>query len=421
MRIRIKKENGKLVLNKLFSIIILLDICCFPYIRILRSLFSMILLITWYLFNLKKISLDKEMKFFLISIPLVLISAMLGYMYLPKIVNTPTTLHGNITGYTITIVYIITYTIMFIFTYLYYFYFKNEVESNLILKKILPVLLTIFTVMAIVYLYSPMIFFSIRSFWTLSGTEMIATLDTATYYRFTGPFSDPNNTACISIAIAIYIFENKLYSDKVRYMSMIMCAVILMATMSSTGVIAFVLYVLAKIMISIITTKKIVINRKKIGMIILFFIVCIIGIIVMSGNSLVKTSLDRITNNSDSANIRFEIWEALLKGKWLPKYILSGFGNIILLNNKAILPHNGHLYLIYSYGLIVYLIFIYVFFRKRKNVSVSSYLYVIPLFLCFTMNVGLIDARYTFLMGSITGIFSITSKTDEVCELNSKK
>ena len=60
------------------------------------------------------------------------------------------------------------------------------------------------------------------------------------------------------------------------------------------------------------------------------------------------------------------------------------------------MPHSGHLYLIYAYGMIVYACYLFVFFWRRKQDAWSKMLHLIPLFACFSVNVGLIDARYTF-------------------------
>ena len=71
------------------------------------------------------------------------------------------------------------------------------------------------------------------------------------------------------------------------------------------------------------------------------------------------------------------------------------------MDGVAVSPHNGHLYILYSYGLLAYLLFMYVFFRKRKHVRWCEMMFMIPLFICFTINIGLLDARFSFYMAAI--------------------
>jgi hypothetical protein len=81
-------------------------------------------------------------------------------------------------------------------------------------------------------------------------------------------------------------------------------------------------------------------------------------------------------------------------------------GGTLIIDGVVFSPHNGHLHLIYSYGFIAYAIFIYIFFRKRVNTTWAAYFFLVPLFLIFTMNVGIYEPRFVMLLSLLLARYS---------------
>lgn len=375
-----------------FAIFVLIDVCFLPYIRQLSCLVSMLLLIFWYFLKINRIRRDKEFILFWLSVFLIGLSVVMSKFVMPNHVYAASGISVNPFNYTVT------HTAIFLFAYLYYFCIKTEFSQKPhLLKKVenaLIIVLTLLFLFALYYIASPGGFYTLRSFWTMSGTEVNATVQTASYYRYTGPFSDPNDAACISLAIGIAIFESS-ERMKVKYYSLIASIVILLATMSVTGLLSAGLFFFIKLIQ--------VLKKQKIKPAPLFIIVVssIVLILLMGGAGEIEVlsrAIRRMGDNGDSANTRIEIWKILLRNKGIFNYLLIGTGTAITVGTSMRVPHSGHLHLLYSYGLVVHLTFLYVFFRKQKGIKWKKYLYLIPLFTCFTINNGVYDARYIFLM-----------------------
>lgn len=387
-------DSKNKILDSLHSILIafvLLDVCFFPYIRQVSCLVSMLVVIVWFCFFIIKNKLDNELYIFIFTAFLVLISMLMCYGYIPSTVYT------NWTSSVIsTSKYTLTYSIIFIITYFYYFFFKYEsVKKISVIRNLLPCILFIFFLLSLIYYASPSLFYQIRTFWTMSGRITEATNETASVYRFTSAFSDPNDAACVSNAIFILIFEDKENKDFIRFISFFLNIVVIFATMSTSGIISLFLYFIIKIIVSV-RVSKIKIKKSSLLISLLLIVAFLILIFSISNSEIFIRSIKRIFSNEDSGNDRLNLWLNLLKEKGIFKYLIFGFGNVVILDKIGIMPHNGHLQLIYSYGVIVYLCFIYLFFRKRRETPINFYLFIIPFFFCFSMNGILIDARFTF-------------------------
>jgi O-antigen ligase len=94
-------------------------------------------------------------------------------------------------------------------------------------------------------------------------------------------------------------------------------------------------------------------------------------------NDTIKQSINRTGNNELSMEQRIDIWESILRSDSFLKYIFSGVGPSIVIDGYPRKPHNGLIYLIYSYGAIASFMFLYLFFNKRKSVSWRNYIYMI--------------------------------------------
>ena len=80
------------------------------------------------------------------------------------------------------------------------------------------------------------------------------------------------------------------------------------------------------------------------------------------------------------------------------EYLLIGKGGVTLVDGVSYAPHNGHLYLILNYGFIAYFIFMYLVFRKRAGQTLETYIWILPIFIGFSINVMLGEIK---LMGVV--------------------
>jgi len=239
--------------------------------------------------------------------------------------------------------------------------------------------------------------------------NVIEVKDSLLIHRFTSTYSDPNNAAVSFIAVyAFLIFNIKLNQREFIYLSLA-TIFITVSTMSSTG---FVLlgFVFLLVIINYMTRKKTYriksINSLLIKIIIFLFCLPLIYYAInrFLSSDVVETALYRISINS--TNSRFKIWGTLLSSENIFKYIIFGKGGTILLNKVPFKPHNGHLYLIYNYGILAYLIFIYIFFRIRKLSLLKKYSFLFVFFMGFTRNVGIYEPRFINLLSLLVSAYS---------------
>lgn len=407
----IKTLKDNLNFELFLSVFALLDVCLYPYIRPLRCTTSMLLLMIWYAYRLiqnrsnlkhlvRTLIADKEVIAFLISVVCIIASLIAGMVSLPATVPSSYQ-SGEISVFSRTV----TYSVIYVFVFLYYFFYREMVKKyqNLIYITIKAVFAVIF-VFALVYLVSPAAFYSIRSFWTLSGKVQNATTAASSYYRYTFSFSDPNNIAAMTVAITILLVENKKEKRLIKYGAFAMCAIILLGTMSVQGILGMVAYLGVKSIYLLykIINGKIVLKKRTVYVAIGILVAVLALLPVMLQIPVVEKAFTRILNNGGSFLTRWNVWKKLIQGNGFFDYLLFGRGCAIILNGEAVSPHNGHLYILYAYGFVAYLSFMYVFYVKKRSMKWKRMFFLIPFFLCFSINVGLIDARYSFCMAIIT-------------------
>ena len=392
-------RNAKI--EQFLAVFVLIDICLLPYIRQLSCITSMLAILVWYVLNLRSLRVDKEMAAFLITILLMGISMGRAYVQMPTYVAATYQSSGAVNVMRQTI----TYSILLVYTYLYYFFFREVLRKDearaVVLYKTFRVLYVAITCLAILYLVNPTVFYRLRTIWTLSGRILEASEASSTHYRYTFSFSDPNNLAMMVTAMMILILERKGESRYFKYAAFMMCALVLVATMSVQGCIAFALYWGVK---GVMLLRRRKTTRGTVFFAIGLIVVGLLALVWIESDSMIVRAIGRIVGNENSMLIRLRIWWRILSNIEPLEYLLAGKGCVIEVNDLAVVPHNGHIYLFCAYGLIAYALFWFVFFGKKERRKWVHCLFLLPLFVCFSINIGLIDARYTFMMGACTAI-----------------
>ena len=379
------KKIKYIELNLLVMYLVIIDVLFFPYIRSLTSSLGMLILPLWFIYNSKKIHLDKEFKIFFVIVFFVLLSfsSALINNYSQEIIKSS-----------------IINNVVLLYGLLYYFYGKfNFSNYNINLRVILQIYVTFGFILAIVYFYDASLYFELRNFWTMSG-QTIQVNDSLSIFRYTATYSDPNNASVVYVSVLCYLLFNlqtKIFNDMIF---MLMTLVILVATMSSTGFLLYVITILIYLLQNFKTIIQNITNVKFTTIFTVLLIVLTIPIIFLIlsnylfSSNIFGMSIERVTNNSSESRIL--IWEFLLENVNIFNYLFIGMGGAIGINGVVYPPHNGHLHLIYSYGLVVYISFMYIFFRFR-SLNVSSYLFIFITFVGFTVNVGIYEIRFIAL------------------------
>ncbi len=396
---KITKEHSIVnIFDKLIYYLCIIDILFLPYIRSLHASISMLLLPLWALYNLNKIKLNKEFKLFMLWFFFTMISILTSTINFSQYINSN----------------IISFVIIF-YGFLYYlffsFYFKN---TNTSLNNILILYITFGLILSIIYYMDASLYFRIRAIWTMSG-NIIEVNSPLSIHRFTSTFSDPNNTAIAFIAVLNFlIYNSRINLIQATYV-LLSVGFIIFSTMSSTGLILFcgtsVFLIIRLVRIIIYNLKN---NCRVRIRTILFISILILALPILYfpitnflNSNVVQLALTRFSDNTITS--RTNLWGNLLKYKNIFYFIFYGYGGTIVVNNSPYKPHNGHLHLIYNYGMIVYVIFVYIFFRVRKDRPLRNYIFLIPIFIGFTINVGIYEPRFMNLLALLVAYYANTS------------
>ncbi len=376
--------NGYLKKAKIINIddymfyMCILDILFLPYIRPLSASISMIMLPIWYLFSLNQLKVSNSFVFFYFSLIFICLSVGLSA------INTPQYLQSNIIS-----------LVILIYGFLYYFFFDYYFKrSSVSLGKPLLVYVTFAAFLAIVYYVNPASYFNLRSIWTMSG-KVIELRDSLMIHRFTGTLSDPNNAATVFVGLSAYlIFSDMLKPNQIVFV-LVATTVIVFATMSCTGI---VLLGCVMLIFTLWLVCKFSIHRIKISSVLIFLVLIATALILYKplvnnlNNNVLQLALKRFSINSIA--YRTKIWVDMIVQENPIYSIAYGHGGKIVLNGRLYRPHNGHLHLIYNYGFIPYIVFMYIIFRYKKCVGFRQHIFLLPFFVGFTMNVGIIEPRF---------------------------
>lgn len=386
----------KFVLNKktILLYLLIIDLLFLPYFKPIKSSFSSVILLGIFLLNIKNYLSIKKYYFNYIFFVFVFLSFCISIFKFPDFVM------NNLSR-------LVILTLMI----LVYIYFKeNRFMTKINIKKILYIYLIFTSVLALIYFIDVGMYFGLKNIWSLNANyDSNSTLNILN--RFCGIMSDPNNCACVVLAICSFLDRFHL-RDKEKIIKNICTIFIVFMTMSVTGIICLIVYFIISVFISG-TYKRI--KLKKIITTIIFTFILLIVVEYLINSDVGKNLLERITINTTNNDIsRINIWINMIRNLDLKQYIFSGFGGTILINNMVSNPHNGLLYFVYNYGMIATFLFCYTFIHKVVRFNRNE-IYYIFFFINFILNTVVIDYRATMIY-VILFVFSTISRKDKYYE-----
>ncbi len=393
--------------TKKFQIFFLinLDIFFLPYFNIVVMPFSSFYIIYWMVKNYNNILKDEQFNEILLCVFIMFFSTCIG-----SIINSSqNVIVDNIKRF-----------LQYVIAFGYYFYFKAFFKKNDVdLKRILWFFVLFVVVFGIVFQTNLGLFKSLTAIWNKGNTYNSSSLGKYDFevYRYNFIWTDPNNIAYAITGIIMFMLcycQTAFFEKVILFIANIY---ILLLSMSSGGWIAFVLSWGAYIVYSFLDLKTVKIKTTVgaliggAGLLFLLFYLYINGAFAdIITSNVVTNALDRFNNNENS---RIEIWLKILKGDSPFKYIFLGQGSEIYINNRSIATHSGHLYWIYAYGFVSYIIFLKIYFFLGGK-SLKKYIPIIAFFLCFTMNTMIGEQK--LFIAFILIICYIKERGNEKCE-----
>lgn len=405
-------SSSRVKFDKLVFGLVILDLTLFPYVRFLNVSFSMLILPLWYFFRGSSLINDAEFKVSVILIGLAVSSFLLALINY----SNGFLLRDGTAGSVFTAM--APNTAIIIFLFLYYIFFKNViVRIGVDVKKYLLIYLFFLAGLAGIYMYDPSLYFEVRSFWTMSGNVVeIGEMDST--YRFTGTLSDPNNLSAIVCSVLAYLLFCSRLTHSVKFVFLLICMFIVVSSMSSSGV-AFFLFVAFLYSLKFVFLDSPSINSFLIRVLSGFLFVCfgVLVFVFLQNTEIGEIFVSRVESNSMDS--RYAVWYNVFKLEKIIYSFLWGDGGAVVQDGIVVNPHNGHLHLIYSYGLIFYLAFVCLFFRFSRVSFLSSVAVIFPLFMCFTINVGIYELRFVGVMALLLASLRYFKSPDGVLKVTS--
>jgi hypothetical protein len=209
--------------------------------------------------------------------------------------------------------------------------------------------------------------------------------------RFTYTFTDPNTAAYFYLIATIsYIsfYKENIY----EIVAMLFFTGITVVATQSVGAAVAVFATMILYVVRGINFKKI--EKKRIFKIISYIIIMIILFsIIIEYVTNIEVALERYKSRAQS--------DAVYSRKYIYARVISnitiypfGRGYTLFIDQSPIRPHSDHIRIFYSYGLICYILVIYLFFKNIFNVK---FLFIIPAFIAFSIN-SLIDEQKLFAL-----------------------
>jgi hypothetical protein len=372
--------------DKLVIFVVAVDLLFFPYIRVLSASLSMLILPIWFVVRSKIVVNDAELRLGVFALLIVALSFLQsfityqsGFLLRDGREGSPTAMLAN--------------TVITSLMFLYYFFFKSVISRYKInIEKLLLMYVIFATCLAAIFFYDPALYFKVRSFWTMSG-DVIDASGYNSMHRFTSTLSDPNNFSALICAVLAYLLFSDWLGYLVKLLVTMSVGVAVLASMSTSGLAIYIFVVL----VFMIKEAQGARHSRYHFIVTLFTIfssafVLLVFFFNIQDSQVAQVALERASDNSLSS--RYAIWQRSLDVEKLILSFFWGDGGLVIMDGRVVNPHNGHLHFLYSYGVIFYFIFIYLFFLKDISYLSTSSLFLIPIAICFTINVGFYELRF---------------------------
>ncbi len=298
----------------------------------------------------------------------------------------------------------------------FYFFYKISLRDNgrVVSKKIITLFLFLFWLSSLAFYLDPLYTNSVlRAVYgkTITSQEVVEF-----HLRFAYIFVDPNTAAYFLIlASAPLLLATKNRLLVVLFLLMVFSSVVFTQSRGGLLVLLACILMVASYRFSKINPAKKVLFIISIFFLFLFFVQFFeVGESLRGGDlySKFERSLNPESYSNDS---RIKIWSEFLMS--LVPYPL-GRGYILEINGLTMKPHSDALRLIYSYGLVVFIVMFYFLVR----LLVKHPVYVLPAFVAFMANT-LIDEQKFFALflcwaGILCAIGDLNAKNDKVTPAN---
>lgn len=369
---------------------ITVDIFFLPYLSFMAVSVSVILVGIWIMINYKRVTWGNEETLFIIMLGVMLLGTFCNLLYEGP-VRFETSFSTAIKRF-----------FQFFLCFSCYFFYKQYFTRHCVdIKPVVFWAVIYIAIFALLYKQWPHEYAAIKIMLNPADNHTRRYLENLVDYRFNYLWTDPNNVSYLISGLATWYMlqTDGGYLKKL----LILCTSLFIAfcTVSNGGLIVF---LLMGILVIFYEIKKIYLNgiKRKTVLFLLILMLCFIVFINITDildiikNQYLALFIQRLgayTNNRTGGRGA----DLLLAFEYLnPIMIIMGTGH------EGVVSEIGHIYWIGMYGGIAYVIFMWIMFRKIKSQLWVQYIWSIPFFIGFTMNIAIGEykwmAIYLFLL-----------------------
>lgn len=390
--------SGSLDYNKYDKFVFyfcLIDILFLPYVSFVAVSYSFFVLIPWLFLRFNQLmNSNKDFKLYCWLVVFVLFSSFVG-----GVIHTEDMRENIMQGLRI----LQGVGCFFLFSY----YLQRYTVK---IKTFLMIFVAFVVLFCILYNIDKSSYSSLVSFWNPRGLSSTASLyNDLEGYRFSFVWMDPNNIAYMIVGVVMFVFTNEKSVLIEKLFLIISLVFVLISAMSSGG--------MTSLLITIVVYGVCMLFKKwkfggeiNITSVFVMLLSPMLFIFIkklwewFSNTSTALESFNRLEGNS--LDSRLNIWTRIIDNTNFFKYAFFGYGGITYVAGIKTKPHNGHFYLILAFGFIAYFLYMYIVFRKRKETPFKNYIWILPVFLGFTVNIMIGEVK---LAGLIMLLVAATS------------
>ncbi len=373
--------------EKYFFYFVLVDIIFAPYFPWLAITFSQLFVFGWFMLEGYKQAPPREVTAYRWLLILVAASTALSPLWLPP-GQEGFYFFDNIKR-----------ALNFGISISYYFYFLHYLRRiELKMWKWVFAMIVYIGLWAYIFYMDSSLFFRLKTLFNPRDSLMLMMDEHTGVFRFNFIWTDPNNVGYALVGLLAYLLID------IRTPKVVIAIAVLLAAFSTILIMSAGTLISAAIVLPLALLVRFRRNheaRSVLMTIVLAFLVIQIGSRysrALFGSDLGTAAIERLQQKEEVGDDRPTIWKNLVLAKNPLTHMVLGEGENLFVEEELYFPHSGHLMLFYGYGMIVYVLYMFLIFRKVPGVSWADYLPVMAFLLCFTINVGIGEMKFCGIM-----------------------
>lgn len=395
LQLAVKQEVNP-TFNRICFWLITVDILFLPYLSVMAFSASVFVVALWALCNYKKIFHDYEGSLFVILLVLMAIGTLACLFY-----------SGHVRFET-TFVTAVKRFFQYGLCLCTYFFYKDYFSKHKVdLIKILFFAIIFITIFAVLFRLFPNEYARLKIMVNPADNHTRRYLENKVSYRFNYFWTDPNNISYLAAGVAAWFLLQKDSKSIQKFIVLVASIYIAFCTVSNGGLI---ILLLMGLIVLFITLKNILKKGIKPKTLLFWTMVIIITALVLKTTNIAEVIsknyfsafIERVGHYSNNSGGR---WEDLL-------YSLRFLNPIMLImgtGNEGYVTEIGHIYWIGMYGIPAYIIFMWLMFRKTVSQNWIQYIWIIPFFVGFTMNIAIGEYKWMAIYLMLLAYSRVTS------------